>query len=87
MPDVLPPVKVRRGLTGFIYRNPAIAFGAALLILMLAIAVLAPLLGTVDPTALAPHGARVIRPGRTGSAPTCSAATSTPASSTARACH
>jgi peptide/nickel transport system permease protein len=54
MPDVLPPVKVRRGLTGFIYRNPAIAFGAALLTLMLAIAVLAPLLGTVDPTALAP---------------------------------
>ena len=54
MPDVLPPAKVRRGLTGFAYRNPAIAFGAALLILMLLIAVLAPLLATVDPTALAP---------------------------------
>ena len=54
MPDVLPPVKVRRGLSGFIYRNPAIAFGAALLILMLLIALLAPLLATVDPTALAP---------------------------------
>jgi peptide/nickel transport system permease protein len=54
MPDVLPPVKVRRGLWGFIYRNPAIAFGAALLILMLLIALLAPLLATVDPTALAP---------------------------------
>jgi peptide/nickel transport system permease protein len=54
MPDVLPPIKVRRGLWGFVYRHPAIAFGGALLIVMLLIAVLAPLLGTVDPTALAP---------------------------------
>ena len=54
MPDVLPPVKVRRGLAGFVYRYPTIAFGGALLILMLLIAVLAPYLGTVDPTALAP---------------------------------
>jgi peptide/nickel transport system permease protein len=54
MPDVLPPVKARRGLWGFVYRNPSIAFGAALLIVMLLIAVLAPLLWTVDPTALAP---------------------------------
>jgi len=54
MPDVLPPIKVRRGLWGFVYRQPAIAFGGALLIVMLLIAVLAPLLGTVDPTALAP---------------------------------
>ena len=52
--DVLPPVKVRRGLSGFIYRHPTIAFGGALLIVMLLIAVLAPYLGTVDPTALAP---------------------------------
>jgi peptide/nickel transport system permease protein len=54
MPDVLPPVKVRRGLARFIYRYPTIAFGGALLILMLLVAVLAPYLGTVDPTALAP---------------------------------
>ena len=53
-PDVLPPAKVRRGVTGFIYRHPTIAFGGALLVLMLLIAVLAPYLGTVDPTALAP---------------------------------
>src|SRR6185295_4406066 len=52
--DVLPPVKVRRGLSGFIHRHPAIAFGGALLIVMLLVAVLAPYLGTVDPTALAP---------------------------------
>jgi peptide/nickel transport system permease protein len=54
MPDVLPPIKVRHGLSGFIYRYPTIAFGSALLIVMLLIAVLAPYLGTVDPTALAP---------------------------------
>ena len=54
MPDVLPPIKVRRGLAGFVYRHPTIAFGGALLIVMLLIAVLAPYLGTVDPTALAP---------------------------------
>ena len=29
MPDVLPPVKVRRGLYGFVYRHPTIAFGGA----------------------------------------------------------
>lgn len=52
--EVLPPVKVRRGLLGFVYRYPTIAFGGALLIVMLLIAVLAPYLGTVDPTALAP---------------------------------
>jgi peptide/nickel transport system permease protein len=54
MGDVLPPTKVRHGLSGFIYRYPTIAFGSALLIVMLLIAVLAPYLGTVDPTALAP---------------------------------
>jgi peptide/nickel transport system permease protein len=54
MPDVLPPVKPRRGFLGFLRRNPTIAFGAGLLLLMLAIAVFAPLLFTVDPTALAP---------------------------------
>jgi peptide/nickel transport system permease protein len=54
LPDIFPPVKVRRGLVGFIWRHPAIAIGAALLIAMLFIAVFAPWLGTVDPTALAP---------------------------------
>jgi peptide/nickel transport system permease protein len=54
MPDVLPPIKVRRGLWGFVYRHPTIAFGGALLLVMLSIALFAPYLGTVDPTALAP---------------------------------
>jgi peptide/nickel transport system permease protein len=54
LPDILPPVKVRRGLSGFLWRYPAIAVGGALVAAMLLIALLAPWLGTVDPTALAP---------------------------------
>ena len=53
LPDILPPVRVRHGLAGFIFRYPTMAVGMAILILMLAMAVFAPLLGTVDPTALA----------------------------------
>jgi peptide/nickel transport system permease protein len=53
LPDVLPDVKTRRGLIGFIMRRPALAIGAAILIVMAAIAVFAPHLGTVDPTAIA----------------------------------
>ncbi|MDN3565255.1 ABC transporter permease [Paeniroseomonas aquatica] len=54
MGDVLPPVTPRRGFIGFVRRNPTIAIGGGLLLLMLLIAVFAPLLWTVDPTALAP---------------------------------
>ncbi len=54
MPDVLPPVKPKKGFIGFLRRNPTIAIGGGLLLLMLCIAVFAPLLWTVDPTALAP---------------------------------
>src|SRR5689334_16997427 len=53
-PDVLPPAKVRRGLWGAIYRHPTVAIGSVLLVIMLLVAVLAPYLATVDPTALAP---------------------------------
>ena len=53
LPDVLPDVKTRRGLIGFIMRRPALAIGAGILIVMVAIAVFAPHLGTVDPTAIA----------------------------------
>ena len=60
LPDVLPPVKARRGFIGFLRRNPTIAVGAGLLLVMLLVAVFAPLLWTVDPTALAP--ARRTRP-------------------------
>lgn len=54
MPDVLPPVKARKGLVGFIRRNPTMAVGAFILGVMVFIAIFAPFLGTVDPTALAP---------------------------------
>jgi len=54
LPDVLPPVKRRSGLLGFCTRHPSIAIGGGILLLMLLIAVFAPYLGTVDPTALAP---------------------------------
>ena len=54
MGDVLPPVTPRRGIIGFMRRNPTIAIGGGLLLLMLLVAIFAPLLWTVDPTALAP---------------------------------
>jgi peptide/nickel transport system permease protein len=54
LPDILPPVKVRKGILGFVRRHPTMAIGLLLLGIMLFIAVFAPLLGTTDPTALAP---------------------------------
>jgi peptide/nickel transport system permease protein len=54
LPDILPAVHLRGGVVGFIWRHPAIAIGSALLLTMLLIAVFAPWIGTVDPTALAP---------------------------------
>jgi peptide/nickel transport system permease protein len=51
--DLFPPVKLRRGITGFLWRHPTIAVGGALVLLMIAMAVFAPSLATVDPTALA----------------------------------
>jgi peptide/nickel transport system permease protein len=54
LPDLFPAVRLRRGAVGFLLRHPTVAVGGALLILLLLIALLAPWLGTVDPTALAP---------------------------------
>jgi peptide/nickel transport system permease protein len=54
LPDLHPPVRVTRGFAAFLRRHPAIALGGALVLAMVLIAVLAPWLGTVDPTALAP---------------------------------
>ncbi len=54
LPDVLPPMR-RRGRVGmFIHRYPTMAVGGLLLALIVFVAVFAPLLWTVDPTALAP---------------------------------
>jgi peptide/nickel transport system permease protein len=58
--EVLPPRKQRGRVGMFIWRHPTIAAGGFLLALILAIAIFAPWLGTVDPTALAP--ARRTRP-------------------------
>jgi peptide/nickel transport system permease protein len=60
LPDVLPPIRIRHGVTGFVHRYPTIAVGGALLFLLVLIAVFAPVLWTVDPSALAP--ARRTRP-------------------------
>jgi len=54
MGDILPAVKPKRGVLGFLRRNPTIAMGGLLVLVMLFIAVAAPYLWTVDPTALAP---------------------------------
>jgi peptide/nickel transport system permease protein len=54
LPDIFPPVRERHGLSGFVWRHPTMAIGIAMLAIMLFIAIFAPLLGTVDPTALAP---------------------------------
>ncbi len=54
LPDVLPPRKRRGKVALFIHRHPSIAIGGFLVALIVAIAIFAPWLGTVDPTALAP---------------------------------
>ena len=54
MPDILPPVKPKKGFIGFLRRNPTIAIGAFLVLSMVFVAVFAPFLFTKDPTALAP---------------------------------
>ena len=44
----------RRSLWALAIRNPAVIFGGTILMIMVAIAVLAPYLGTVDPTRIDP---------------------------------
>jgi peptide/nickel transport system permease protein len=53
LPDIFPPIKLRRGIYGFVRRYPTIAIGTALLVLMVLMALLAPYLWTVDPTSIA----------------------------------
>ena len=54
LPDILEPKKRRSGLVGFAFRHPAIAIGGGVLLIMFLIALFAPLMGTVDPSAIAP---------------------------------
>jgi peptide/nickel transport system permease protein len=58
--DVLPPRKERGKVGMFIYRHPTIAVGGFMVSLFILMAIFAPFLWTVDPTALAP--ARRTRP-------------------------
>jgi peptide/nickel transport system permease protein len=60
LPDLMMPVKVRRGVVGFLRNNPTVAIGGALLVILVLIGIFAPYLGTVDPTAIAP--AKRMRP-------------------------
>ncbi len=60
LPELLSPPRRLGAVHGFIHRHPGIAAGGALVAIMVGIAMLAPVLGTVDPTALAP--ARRLRP-------------------------
>ena len=54
LPNVLPEPKKRGKVMGFINRHPTIVLGGTVVGLMILMAIFAPLLFTVDPTALAP---------------------------------
>ena len=54
LPDLMAPVKVRRGVLGFLRNNPTVAIGGALLLCLVLIGIFAPYLWTVDPTAISP---------------------------------
>jgi peptide/nickel transport system permease protein len=54
LPDLMRPVKVRRGVLGFLRNNPTVAVGGILLLCLVLVGIFAPYLWTVDPTALAP---------------------------------
>lgn len=54
LPEVLPPRRARGKIAMFAYRHPSIFAGGVMVALIVASAIFAPLLGTVDPTALAP---------------------------------
>ena len=54
LPDVLPAVRKRGRVMTQIVRHPTIVVGGALLAIIVLAAIFAPLLATVDPTALAP---------------------------------
>jgi peptide/nickel transport system permease protein len=54
LPEVLPPRKKRGKIGLFIHRHPTIFAGGLLVSIIISIAIFAPLLFTVDPTALAP---------------------------------
>jgi peptide/nickel transport system permease protein len=54
LPNVLPEPKQRGRVMGIVHRHPTIVIGGSVVALMILIAIFAPFLFTVDPTALAP---------------------------------
>lgn len=52
--DIFPDVKPRHGFGAFVACYPSITLGGTLLLALIMIAILAPYLGTSDPTALSP---------------------------------
>jgi len=54
LPDILHPQRRRGGFIGFLLGHPKIAIGSLILALLVLMALLAPWLGTVDPTAISP---------------------------------
>lgn len=54
LPDILPTIRRGRGPLAWAWRNPTIAIGGLLLLLIIAAGVFAPLLWTVDPTQISP---------------------------------
>jgi peptide/nickel transport system permease protein len=54
LPNVLPEPKQRGRVMGFVHRHPTIVLGGSVMVVMVLIAIFAPLLFTVDPTTLAP---------------------------------
>ncbi len=54
LPEVLAPRRERGRVLTFVYRHPSIVAGGFVLALIVAMAILAPLLFTMDPTQLAP---------------------------------
>lgn len=54
LPDILSPPKQRSRLVGLALRYPAMTIGGGLIVLMIILAIFAPLITSIDPTALAP---------------------------------
>lgn len=54
LPDLFPPVKVRGAVWGWVYRQPAIAVGGGLLLLVALLALFAPWIAQHDPIEMTP---------------------------------
>ncbi len=62
--DAAPPVPRRRSVWSTVLRNPSVVFGGSIALVMLIVAILAPVLGTRDPAEINPS-ARNQKPGYT----------------------